>query len=580
MRMRNRAGTALLVVSMGLAGCGAFPEESAVEQGPALDDSPRQDVSVEVDPPQPDASAEEVVAGFLRAGLSNEGGYQVARKYLTGQAAAQWDPTDGVVVHAGGDGLGVVEVSGGSVRIDTQTLGRVDPSGRLDPARAEDNDSFTLEVERVDGQWRIARIPEGLGVVVSQADFQRLYRDVDVHWGTVGRRQLVPDKRWVRDGEGLASALARLQTAQVPEELDGVLQTGVHPSTWLETATVPVVDGVATVRLSRAMTEQDAARRDLAAAQFMATLRQAPGVDAVSLEADGRPLETSATGAEHVTSPRAVDYSLADAEVPHLLLHQRQSLVAVDPRSTELEEAPTSATSDLPPIPASWERLAASRSLDVVAGVDQRQLAIWNRGVITTRTLDGALATPSTDPFGFVWTVRAYQGGGEVLLLDTADPMAEPQVVEHDWDTAAEVAEVRLSPEGARALVVLREGDTERIALAGVERSADGTPRRLGSLRALLPDVQAVEDLAWADADSLVVLGAPRQDGTQQVWSTDIGGWPQDEGTVDHAAAIAAYPEERGDGILVRTRGGRVLSKAGASWFVANVASDVVVPGR
>ena len=44
-------------------------------------------------PPEPGATAQEVLAGFVQAGVGSEDDFAVARAYLTEEASAQWDPT-------------------------------------------------------------------------------------------------------------------------------------------------------------------------------------------------------------------------------------------------------------------------------------------------------------------------------------------------------------------------------------------------------------------------------------------------------------------------------------------------------
>ena len=144
----------------------------------------------------------------------------------------------------------------------------------------------------------------------------------------------------------------------------------------------------------------------------------------------------------------------------------------------------------------------------------------------------------------------------------------------------ADQSSPRISPDGARALVLLREGGRDQVAIAGVVRGADGEPTSLAEPRAMVPAATAVRDLAWIDESSVAVLGEPADDGQQEVWRADVGGWTESQGHVDNAVAIAGYPDEREDGILITTDGGRVLTKAGATWFVATAASDVIVPGR
>ncbi|WP_374927763.1 LpqB family beta-propeller domain-containing protein [Kytococcus sedentarius] len=587
LRRTGRSLAAALAVIVGVTACSPIPQESAVERGPALNEARRQEISVEVEPPAPDATSEEIVAGFLRTGLDAEDNFRAGREYLTQGASASWQPDQRVLVHDERVSPGITEVAGNQVRVNLSVVGTVDASGVLTEAAPDTREDLTFEVEQVDGQWRISGLPHDIGVFLTQADFQRIYRPVDIHWGSPVSEELVPQARWLRDGEGLTSALGRTQVEQVPEYLEGAMHTGMPSGTRLEAAAVPVVEGVASIRLSEAMNEADGDRRNLAWAQFAATMRQLTGVEAVSLQAGGRPLNaaSSAVG-ERLAYPQGAGYSVVSVDVPLVLLHQRQNLVAADPRDAELSPAPQPPALDVPPLPASWERMAVSTDFRTVGAVDGRQLGVWRDGRGTTHTVEGRLSVPSIDPLGFLWTTQRTDEGSEVLVLDATGSPTEsqgatgPEALEVPWLENRSITQVRMSPDGARALVVLREAGRDQVAITGVVRGADGEPTSLAEPRAVVPAATAVRDLAWIDERSVAVLGEPAEDGEQQVWRADVGGWTEAQGRVDNAVAIAGYPDEREDGILITTDGGRVLTKAGATWFVASAASDVIVPGR
>ncbi|WP_462418050.1 LpqB family beta-propeller domain-containing protein [Kytococcus sp. Marseille-QA3725] len=584
-RGQRRAAAAVAwaaAVALGAAGCSAIPEQSPVEQGPALDETPRQEVSVEVEPPQKDATPEEVVAGFLRAGIDDSGDHRVARQYLTDAASADWRPERRIMVYDDRTQQAVTQVAGERVRLDLGMIGSVDAHGRFREMPPGEQQDLTFHVRQVDGQWRVDDLPEEVGSVMSRADFQRLYKPVQVHWGSAVTEELVPEQRWVRDGEGMASALGRLQSEAVPEGLEGALTTGVPPGARLESAAVPVSDGVATLRLSEAMTSADGADRDLAWAQYTATMRQLPSVDAVSLEAGGSTLDTASDAiGDTLAYPQGAGYSVVSVDVPLVLLHQRDRLRAADPASAELESAPRPQALEVPELPASWERLAVSSDFRTLAAVDDRRLGVWRDGRPTTHETEGALSAPSLDRLGFLWTTQETDDDSEVLVLDTGSQQARPESLEVPWLDRGRIREIRLAPDGTRALVVLEGDEGERVALVGVERGSDGEPTSLTEPSRVAPEVDSgVEDIAWIDEQAFAVLGTAGPGGEQKVWRTELGGWTELQGTVDNAVSISGYPAEREDGLLVTTDGGRVLTRAGSTWFVANVASEVVVPGR
>lgn len=579
--LRAPALVAACSLLLATAGCSPVPQESAVERGPALAEAPRQEVSVEVEPPAPDATPVQVVEGFLRAGMDAADDYGIARQYLTPQASASWRPERQVTVHDESLAPGMAQVVGGRVQVNLGLVARVDSSGALEEAEPGSREDLDFQLQQVDGQWRISAVPQGHGLFMTRADFQRLYRPLSVHWGSPVTEALVPETRWVRDGDGTASALGRMQTEPVPDHLVGAVQTGAPDGTVLESAAVPVSEGVATVRFADSMNGTDAELRRLAWAQYTATLTQAVGVDAVTLMAGDRAL--SAGGAdvgEQISFPEAVGYAIADAEVPLVLLHQRQRLEAADPTSAELAEAPLPQSAVLPTVPTGWERLAVSSDVRTFAAVDGRRMAFWRDGEQTTVEADGRLSAPSLDALGFVWTTAQVEGRGQVEVADTGDGRPAPRSLETAWVQEQSVEQVRISPDGTRALLVVDDGDRDRVMVAGVVRGTGGEPVSLASPRAIVPAATTVQDLAWIDDQSLVVLAEPGPDGEQPVWRSDLGGWTEAQEPVDNAVSVAGYPDDRADGILITTEGGRVLTKAGSTWLVAQAASEVVVPGR
>src|SRR3954451_2991369 len=93
--LTRRTAAALVAVTV-LAGCAAIPTSGGVHVGRPLSAvGGVGDVDVRVQPPQaqPGMSATDVVRGFLRAVVNNDGDYEIARTYLTGRAAHEWDTT-------------------------------------------------------------------------------------------------------------------------------------------------------------------------------------------------------------------------------------------------------------------------------------------------------------------------------------------------------------------------------------------------------------------------------------------------------------------------------------------------------
>ncbi len=89
-----------------LAGCAGLPTSGQVQQGlPADADANPPDFSFLPDRPQPGASPDEIVEGFIRAG-SGPGltaNWERAREFLAPAIRDKWNPTASVTVDILGD---------------------------------------------------------------------------------------------------------------------------------------------------------------------------------------------------------------------------------------------------------------------------------------------------------------------------------------------------------------------------------------------------------------------------------------------------------------------------------------------
>ena len=122
------AGAALL-----LAGCSQIPTSGPIERGDevrAVVDEP----AVRVLPRDPVAgqTQREVVAGFLEASASFENDHEVARRFLTPEAAAEWNANAGVTVIDDSPDYRLQRVPGG-VQLEAQQVARISADGALAP---------------------------------------------------------------------------------------------------------------------------------------------------------------------------------------------------------------------------------------------------------------------------------------------------------------------------------------------------------------------------------------------------------------------------------------------------------------
>ena len=85
---------------IGLAACAGVPTSGPIEQGPVVDaGESSQFIRVIAAPPSVGASPTEIVRGFFEANASLESDHAIARRYLTPEAAATWDPDAATTVY-------------------------------------------------------------------------------------------------------------------------------------------------------------------------------------------------------------------------------------------------------------------------------------------------------------------------------------------------------------------------------------------------------------------------------------------------------------------------------------------------
>src|SRR6478735_8004397 len=96
--MKRRLVAAVLAVVM-LGGCAAVPTKGTIRSGERQGLAPDLGgVGVEAKPPRANVDEMAIVSGFLEA-MSDSQAYDVARQYMTPEAAAAWKPELQTVVY-------------------------------------------------------------------------------------------------------------------------------------------------------------------------------------------------------------------------------------------------------------------------------------------------------------------------------------------------------------------------------------------------------------------------------------------------------------------------------------------------
>ncbi len=565
--MTLRGIVAMIVLAM-LGGCVSIPASSPVMTGRTLDGNVREPRRLFNAPgPAADAPPIEIVRGFLRAAQDFGQDHSVARSFLTSDKRTTWRPDAPVVVHeqevsklpmrqaypgqtatatpapsasatTGAAPSGSVTGSPSSapstppasdrpsldvglvtVEAEIPVVARIDADGVFQPARADDVQLLTFHLRVENGQWRITDPADG--IVISRSDFEATFTDVQLYFRDRTGSFLVPQTRWFPITSGPATVVQALLHGP-SNWLSAAVTTGAPTGTELTATgvrnegTTLVVD--LTIRAKEGVPEQ----RQVLSAQLRATLREA-----------ARSMDFVADDVRITVEQARFEVPLEAAEPPRLVPEVSDRLpVALDEdnRITRLTRGNSSPVEGLPAFSVDSSHPAASpdgqtyallgakgtRVISVRPGELPR---IWSRGE--------AMTAPSFDVAGWLWSAPIDNAGSvRAFHVPRASAgSAEDAVrVAVPWLGGYQVRSLRVSPEGARALIVADHQGRSAVFVTGVVRGEDGVPQALTDPLQLIGDLSLARDGSWLGSDRVSVIGVRRPDTQQRVWISQIGG--------------------------------------------------------
>lgn len=501
------------------AGCATVPTTGGVQHHDPEQVGLGSGVQVAPLPPTDGASQLLVVEGFLHAMSAYEPGYQVARQYLTTEAALRWAPESGVQIYA--DGYPPVEIDQ-TVVLSAPIVGTLDAAGLYRPTSGQLRLDFGL-VKNANGQWRISSPPKGL--VVSKYLFATGFSPVNANFLAASGEVLLPEPRYFANGD---QAL-----------LDAVSAVLSGPSAWLAPATRPSsaaavrvlsaqadLTGVAWVTLSSAAGQLNDAQREQLQAEITFTLTSFEQVDSVQISASGETW-TDASGRSQLTRDGFAELDPSDAAAPRLLFVAKGDQLLRQASAGSWSDFVRAATA-LPKTQA----LAVSRGTDAWAAVTENRTRLVEGEAQNDRRRPVRSGSKLLRPFysrtGELWSpaaaslaaLRIYRNGQPIAV--TVRGGAEGAVV-----AAA------LAPDGNRLALVMAKGNLTSVGLMRVNASEAGVVidgwreldlNVLGVTSVRLLDVgwNSVTDLALlrTDADQQTSVIVLSQDGAQM---SDIG---------------------------------------------------------
>ena len=499
MKARRPLILVFLLVLAALAGCASVPTSSPVQ---VLRRVGEGDTPVLPPGPVDGSNALDLVRGFVYASGSSPDRHGAARRFLAPEAAG-WD--DGVGVTVLDEQFDTVypstvdpEGETRTVRIRGTALGRLTPGGWFEATQAPAQ--VDVGVVRRDGQWRIARLPAG--VLVRLSDLRANYRTVKSWFVDPVRGVAVPDLRYVPGSPARAQAARAMELllAGPSTALAGAATNMLPPGAQLRSNVAISPEGALIVDLTQ-VGELDETGRRLLAAQVVLSLGEV-SVGRVRLLVDGAPLLADRADLTRDDIASLVAEPVQAPMVPALVVYGgRVHQVAAAQPEIAL------------PGPVGDGRLAVRSAaaspqggrIAVVAadGPRLRLLTGGPDGAATPVGLEApSMSRPSWSPTGAeVWTVLDSAAVTRVRFDSDGAPRIN-RVDATPLTTLGPVDDLRLSRDGLRVAAVVRG----RLYAAAVARDPDGDAaiRNVRPLRAAdLGDVVAVD---WRAAETVVAV--------------------------------------------------------------------------
>ena len=505
-------------------------------------------------PPQPGWKPDQIVNGFLLAGADFTGDHRVAAEYLTQAARRSWHPGSNATVFSNTPVAELVPQPGGdaTVHVSGQQVATIGSQGEGEYVAAPHGGipfSATFHLRKVHGQWRIT--DPGRRLLLTSDDVARAYRSQDLYFFDPLMTALVPDPVFVP-----------VQGSPVPQSVQSLL----HGATgWLNQATktafpagtrlinVNPSGDVVRVDLGGAAARTTQHQQELMSAQLVWTLRRFP--DAAQnlnllLEINGHPVTLPSIGSAQqpvATSWQSYDPSGlgAGSSFPAFFVGQGNKIQILNSVGNGSQASPVPGTAGAGAIPLNQIAVSPDPDTSRIAGVSPGDDAVYTGGLSPSGSLALQLSgknftNPSWDRDGNLWI--AGEAGGKSGIWMLADGVQPVQV--RMPGGYGPVQALRVARDGARIALITGTGRGQQLLVGAIVRN--GNQASIGPMVPIgtgLSQIAQMTDLAWSDADNLVVLAQP-SGGQEQLFKVPVDGGPyQALGTAPaETLSVAAAP--------------------------------------
>lgn len=534
MSTRRWAWVLVAAISVALiAGCATIPQTGTVHK--VETDRTQVENAVRYNPPgpSPEASPSQIVYGYLDAMLAFPVGSDVAKQFMTDDAAKSWKRSRTVIYsqprveseHRGSAPAAAAGHDRQTVQLTYTAIASLGRRGRY-TAGAEEDTTVTWSLVREGGEWRISDPPPG--VMVTEQFFEDYYLPLNLYFFDHSAGRLVADPVYQPEGDQLATTLMMALLRGPDRLLAGEARTFLPESTGLDVS-VPVDDeGVANVRLTGPIRELSGAEQERLAAQVVWTVRQAHAVSGVRISVNDTPLNIPGVGEVQATDAwDRYDPVQAKGRSQAFAMHDRRLVVISGTSVSEFSgpwgEKPSDAVDFS--VDTELERIAL-----VARGRASVQVAsLSDAGESTTVATGDNFLRPVWDTRGRLWLIDRHRRSSSLTIIDGK----KRHEVSLGALADAQITSFELSPDNTRFVAIARragrKNQSRRVFVGAVTHAPDGKSvdglADVRDLRLADEGLTSPTSAAWRSTVGVVVL-ASLEGGLPQPYVARIDGSP------------------------------------------------------
>lgn len=343
MRNRSRLAAVAALLALALAGCAGIPSSGGVHAGRGVENEVSPEFDFLARSPQPGATQEEILLGFVEAAASPHDRYAVAKEYLTPEFSAEWDPDSSALIDSGT--LRSTQPQGAdSIALTVSALADVSATGDFVQREEPTTQVLGYEFSRVGEQWRISSAPQG--ILVDQPTFALVFGSYPLYFFDPTFSYLVPDLRWFPRRTSTPTVIVKALLSGPSDWLADAVQSAFPEGTALASDSVRIVARDAIVDLSPGVLQTEAVQLSRMRLQLRESLRNVSAISGVAITVDQIEQQIPEVPGTVITDPHVDPRALIlrDGQIGYLAttgdtitpLEQSAQITALNPTAVNL----------------------------------------------------------------------------------------------------------------------------------------------------------------------------------------------------------------------------------------------------